>query len=128
MTALNKIFAHSSHGTILQTSDFDWINTIGQIQTYLPGTFLLKAGDSAKAVYLPLQGQLATTITQADGSGSQAQLILVSLGDVLGEMLFLDHRPVTTNVVAVERSDVLALPTQTLVAKLGSDRLPQLRL
>lgn len=120
MTALNEIFVRSPHSNILHASDFDWINTIARTQTYQPGTFLVKAGDSAKTVYLPLQGQLATTATQPDGT--QEHLTALSPGDVLGEMLFLENRPTLTNLVAVELSEVLALPTHLLAAKLSSDR------
>src|SRR5262249_36111807 len=81
------------------------------------GTTLIQAGQPVSALYIVLDGTLAVTIP---GLGEQ-QAARLGCGEVVGEMSFIDARPPSATVKALDNTIVLAIPRRELAAKLEQD-------
>ena len=68
-------------------------------------------------MYIVLQGQFRVSMAAGGGTG----LARLHVGEVIGEISFVDSRPPTATVTAVEDAVVLAIPRQRLFAKLPED-------
>ncbi|ARV57829.1 hypothetical protein BZZ01_03540 [Nostocales cyanobacterium HT-58-2] len=117
----------------LSDSDIDWMITAGSREEIAPGTTLIQEGEKVDALYVVLTGKLAVSISQAnddplsrvytalEGETPTRELAKLSSGEVVGEMSFVDTRPHSTTVQAVENSLVLSIPRSLLMAKLQQD-------
>ncbi|MGL5082260.1 MAG: cyclic nucleotide-binding domain-containing protein [Microcoleaceae cyanobacterium] len=99
----------------LDDSDLQWIINRGKVKTIPPGETLIYEGRPINALYMVLSGLLRVSIFP-NGEKELAQL---SLGEVVGEISFIDSRPPLANVQAVEKSQVLAIPRYELNAQLN---------
>ena len=78
---------------------------------------LIREGQPIAAVYILLNGTVEVT-----GSGlGGAKPIRLGCGEVVGEMSFIESRPPSATVTAVEDSVVLSIPRPKLAAKLKAD-------
>jgi CRP/FNR family cyclic AMP-dependent transcriptional regulator len=102
---------------ILNDSDIDWMIAAGAKQDVSPGDILIQEGKPVAFVYLVLDGQLAVSVS-ALGNRDVARL---RCGEVVGEMSFVDSRPPSATVRALENSSVLAIPRGRLHTKLTQD-------
>ncbi|MGG6296739.1 cyclic nucleotide-binding domain-containing protein [Leptolyngbya sp. AN02str] len=95
--------------------DFDWLLQVGKHQTLVAGSTLITEGQPISALYIVLEGTFSVSV------GSQGEIARISMGEVLGEISFVDARPPTATVKAVEPSLVWAIPRTQLVTKLSQD-------
>lgn len=118
----------------LNNSDINWMITNGRKQQVAPGTVLIQQQSNLNYLYIVLEGTLSASIKRnqesalasvfaalEDDSDLEQEISRYSSGEVLGEISFLNFSPSATTVKAVENSVVLALPCQTLLAKLQQD-------
>jgi bacteriocin-type transport-associated protein len=99
---------------ILSDTDIDWLIAAGERQRIAANTVLIRHGEPIRVVYLVLDGTLRVTIDDRE----VAQL---RSGEILGELSFVDMRPPSANVVAIEDSVVLAVAREPLAEKLEND-------
>ena len=81
------------------------------------GATLIHEGKAIDSVYLVLDGQLGVTVKALGGR----EVARLRCGEVVGEMSFVDSRPPSATVCAVEKSRVLAIPRDRLKTKLTQD-------
>ena len=97
--------------------DFEWLLKIGRRTPVSAGEALITEGHRIEALYVVLQGTFAI-LTKATGDQEIAH---ISTGEVLGEISFVDARPPSATVKAVEDSLVWVIPRTMLVHKLAQD-------
>jgi len=102
---------------ILNDADVEWMIATGMKQQLHPGEVLIQEGKPATSVFLVLEGVLSV-VAQAAGNREVARL---RSGEIVGEMSFVDSRPPSATVQAVEPSSVLAIPRRDLEARLMQD-------
>lgn len=101
----------------LSDDDIDWILAKGAREEIAAGTTLIREGQPIDRLYLVLDGTLTVSVAALNDQ----QIALLSCGDVLGEMSFLDSRPPSATVTAAEDSLVLSVPRSQLAEKLRQD-------
>jgi CRP/FNR family cyclic AMP-dependent transcriptional regulator len=89
----------------------------GVKQQFNPGEVLIREGTPATAVFLVLGGALSVT---AQGNRNR-EVARLQPGEIVGEMSFVDSRPPSASVEAVEPSSVLAIPRNALEERLVQD-------
>lgn len=97
--------------------DVEWMITHGERLHLAAGADLIRAGQLVPAIYLLLEGELVV-VGQAQGAREVARLVR---GEIVGEMSFLEQRPPTTSVMAVQQSLLLGLPRTALTTKMAAD-------
>lgn len=97
--------------------DFDWLLTAGKQLSIAPGSVLIREGEPTDALYIVLDGAFAVCI-EAMNSQVIAQL---GSGEVVGEMSFVDARPPSATVKAIQPSLVWAISRSKLTTKLMHD-------
>jgi CRP-like cAMP-binding protein len=101
---------------LFSDEEIDWLAAAGRNETYQPGAVLIKEGNSPDSLFILLDGKLRVTT-------GKANKLVASLdsGDIVGELSYVDSRPASATVSAVERSLVLRVPREVVSAKLESD-------
>jgi CRP/FNR family cyclic AMP-dependent transcriptional regulator len=102
---------------ILNDSDLDWLIATGSKRVLSPGTVLIRQGAPIDEVFLVLDGMLSV---RTDKTGD-ADIARLRSGEVVGEMSFVDSRPPSASVFAIEPSAVLAIPRSMLQKRLDVD-------
>lgn len=101
----------------LSDDDIDWLIKAGKRAEILAGTILIHEGQAVDTLYMLLVGTLGVTVAALGGQ----EIARLSSGDVVGEMSFVDARPPSATVKALEPSLVLAVPRAALSDKLRQD-------
>ena len=101
---------------ILDDRDIEWMISTGRVTTAPPGTVLIGQGRPLDSVFVVLDGVLSVRILQEGGGRELARL---HAGEVVGEMSFVDSRPPSATVTALENTRVLAIPRAELRRRLG---------
>lgn len=98
-----------------EDDDIEWMVKAGVKTGLPPGHVLIREGTPIDSVYFVTHG----TFTVSTASGGE--VARVGSGEVLGEISYVDRRPPTATVTAVEESGVIAIPRSALSAKLDDD-------
>jgi bacteriocin-type transport-associated protein len=101
----------------LTDADMDWLVGVGSRASCEAGALLIKQGKAVDALYIVLGGQLVVTIE----TPQVRELARLGSGEIIGELSFLDSRPPSATVKALERSTVLSIPRAKLSSKLQQD-------
>jgi CRP/FNR family transcriptional regulator, cyclic AMP receptor protein len=101
----------------LNDFDADWISATGQKEIVPAGNLLIQEGKPVGALYIVLDGAFSVTVAALGNK----EIARVGAGEIMGEMSFIEARPPSATVKAVERSIVLAIPRVQLSAKLKQD-------
>lgn len=107
----------------LSDRDLDWMISTGNKKEIPAGTVLIQEGVANEALYIVLKGTLSVSMAALGGR----EISTIGCGEVLGEMSFVDDRPPSATVKAIENSVVLAIPREPLTEKLQQDVLFALR-
>jgi CRP-like cAMP-binding protein len=99
---------------ILDDSDASWLATAGKARPISAGAVIIQQGVPVDSVFILIDGQLQVY----SGSVEIAKLLV---GDIVGEISFVDSRPPSASVKATVDSQVLAVPKALLRAKLQKD-------
>ena len=99
---------------ILSDTDIDWMITHGTRRTVPAGRVLIQEGATSEAVYVVVDGALSVSVASLGGR----EIARLLSGEIVGEMSFVDSRPPSATVTALEDSLVLALPRASLQARL----------
>ena len=100
---------------ILDDSDIEWLAEVGRVQRVSKSHVLISANRPTEWLYIVLGGRLAVTLE------SGVEIAQLGKGEVLGEISFLDSRPASASVSALENAEVLALPRETITMRLETN-------
>jgi CRP/FNR family cyclic AMP-dependent transcriptional regulator len=101
----------------LSDEDVEWLVDHGESRAVPAGGVLIRQGIPVDAVFILLDGKLSVWLA---GRGER-EIARLNAGEIVGEMSFLDDRPPSATVKAIEASTVFAVPRAALAAKLAAD-------
>jgi CRP/FNR family cyclic AMP-dependent transcriptional regulator len=100
---------------ILNDKDAEWLSRAGHIQRVEKGAELIHQGVRIDCLFIVLEGKFCVRLDE------RTNVALLGQGEIIGEISFLDSRPPTASVIAVENSYVLEFPREVVLAKLDED-------
>ena len=100
---------------LLTDADVDWMGRAGVRRWVEPGEAVIEEGKPVASLILVLDGELTVTVR---GGGEIARL---GVGEVAGEMSFVDFAPPSATVAARQRTLALFIDKAELGAKLDND-------
>lgn len=100
----------------LSDEDVEWMLATGRRQPVPRGAVLIRQGVPIDALFILLEGRLAVLLGR-----QEREIARLNAGEIVGEMSFVDARPPSATVKALEDSTVFALSRLTLAGKLASD-------
>jgi CRP/FNR family cyclic AMP-dependent transcriptional regulator len=103
----------------LNDDDVEWMLRAGAKRFVPAGGVLIEQGIPVDSVFILLEGSLAVRLRPR--RGPERDLARLKAGEIVGEMSFVDARPPSATVKALEDSTVFALSKATLNAKLTAD-------
>jgi CRP-like cAMP-binding protein len=104
----------------LNDDDIEWMLTAGARRFVPAGGTLIQQGVPVDAVFILLEGRLAVWLQGR--KGPEREIARLNAGEIVGEMSFVDARPPSATVRALEDSTVFAITKALLNAKLASDQ------
>ncbi len=99
----------------LEDRDLIWMSRNGSVRELHPGQVLIRAGHDVTELFFVTDGALEVTTASGDSIAS------LSIGDVIGEMSFVEKRPPSASVTASGGARVLAIPRGAILAEFDSD-------
>ena len=99
----------------LDDSDIDWMIAVGKRQRIKTGSALIVEGQKIDSVCIVLDGAFAVRAAAVQGK----EIAQLRSGEIVGEMSFVDSRPPSASVIALEDSLVLAIPAAELTKRLN---------
>ena len=99
----------------LDDADIGWLARNGRTRTLAAGEQLITAGREVRDLYFVTEGQLA--VSTPGGS----RLSTMAIGDVVGEMSFVEKRLPSASVTAIDPSQILAVPREALLSVFEQD-------
>jgi extracellular factor (EF) 3-hydroxypalmitic acid methyl ester biosynthesis protein len=103
----------------LRQQDIQWILASSEVRTLSPNSVLVREDDPSEAIYFIADGLLEVYVF--GGPASKLEVGQLGPGEVIGEISWLDRKPISASVRAVETSAVMALGTALLEKKLRDD-------
>jgi CRP/FNR family cyclic AMP-dependent transcriptional regulator len=101
----------------LNNNDLDWLVQKGKKEIVQPDRWLIREGQVSEALYIVVSGSFSVVIQSQD----QKELAQISVGEIVGEVSFIDTRAPLASVRSLEESVVLSIPRIQLLAKLQQD-------
>ncbi len=108
-----RVFRHLSDAQLVQLAQ------LGRQEAFRHAQVLLREGQDDRDVLVVLAGRLHTCRSTPAGTHV---LNTLTLGDLAGEVSFLDRQPRSASVIGVEAGIILRLPAAELDALLASER------
>ena len=103
----------------LRQEDAHWILASSELKTISANSLLVREDDPSDSIFFIADG-LFEVYVFSDLTG-QIKVGQLGPGEVIGEISWLDHKPVSASVRAVETSSVIVLSTASLDRKLADD-------
>lgn len=94
----------------LDDSDVEWMIAVGNRERLAAGGILIQEGRSIEHLYVVVEGAFAVQSGALQGK----EIAELRAGEMVGEMSFVDARPPSASVVALEDSLVLSIPVASL--------------
>lgn len=94
----------------LSDEDVEWITDHGEARSVPAGGVIIHQGVPVDALFILLRGRLSVSLPSLD----DREIARLQTGEVVGEMSFVDARPPSATVTALEDSMVFAVPKTTL--------------
>ncbi|HEX3527750.1 MAG TPA: cyclic nucleotide-binding domain-containing protein [Thermoanaerobaculia bacterium] len=104
----------------LNDDDVEWMLNAGAKRFVPAGGVLIRQGVPVDSVFILLEGRLAVWL--APRQGPEKEIARLNAGEIVGEMSFIDARPPSATVKALEDSTVFAITKTSLNAKLAADQ------
>lgn len=98
----------------LKDSDLIWLSHQGTIVELSPGETLIEAGVDITHLFFVTNGALKVSV------GTEV-IATAGVGDILGEMSFVERRPPDASVIAKTPVRVLSVPITALLAEFASN-------
>jgi CRP/FNR family cyclic AMP-dependent transcriptional regulator len=100
----------------LNDGDVEWMMATGRTRPVVRGEALIQQGVPVDALFILLEGRLAVLLGR-----QEREIAKLNAGEMVGEMSFVDARPPSATVRALEDSTVFALSKPVLTNKLDRD-------
>lgn len=113
MTAVQTFVDH------LPNETFAWLNAHAERRTVPAGGVLVNEGTKAAEIFFVSAGLFEVSV--ANAAGRQQRISQLWPGSVIGEMSWLDGRPTSATIEALEPSEVLVLNGDVLDRKIDTD-------
>ncbi len=97
--------------------DADWLANNGTKEYVSAGADLITEGVSLDALYFVLDGRFAISVAAL----GEEPVDVMGVGEIAGEISFIDARPPSATVKAIEDAMVLAIPRHRIAAQLEAD-------
>jgi CRP-like cAMP-binding protein len=104
----------------LNDDDIEWMLGAGTKRHVPAGEILIEQGVPVGFVLILLEGRLAVWLKPRHGP--EREIARLSAGEIVGEMSFVDARPPSATVRALEDSTVFSISRAALNAKLDADQ------
>jgi len=101
----------------LSDTDVEWMLSAGRKEKISAGSVLIVEGKPVDSVYLVLDGKLSVFVAAM----GDRELAVLGSGEIVGEMSFVDSRPPSASVKALEETTLLSIPRSALALKLEKD-------
>jgi bacteriocin-type transport-associated protein len=101
----------------LSDEDTEWMIVAGAPRHLAVGTTLIREGQPIDALYVVLEGLLSVTSSALGGQ----EIAHLGVGEIIGEISFVDSRPPSATVTAVQDATVFVLDRTRLHARLEED-------
>jgi CRP-like cAMP-binding protein/SAM-dependent methyltransferase len=101
----------------LRQEDVHWILASSQLKTVSVGSVLVREDDPSDRIFFIADGLFEVYVF----AGHRIKVGQLGPGEVIGEISWLDRKPVSASVQALETSAVLGLSTELLEHKLAED-------
>ena len=101
----------------LDDSDVEFMLSAGRRRDLNNGETLIREGQPIEDLFLVVDGTLSVRVAALQNR----EVARAMAGELLGEISFVDSRPPSASVVAVERTTVLAVPRDRLTNRLETD-------
>ena len=95
--------------TDLPEPDVQWLLRNGEEQQVIINTVLLREGESANALIFVLEGLVGIRASFRD-----SQVAALGPGELIGEMGFIEQRPASVSVLAIENTLLLRVPYERI--------------
>jgi CRP/FNR family cyclic AMP-dependent transcriptional regulator len=99
----------------LDDRDIAWLAKSGALRSLAAGETLIAAGRAVEHLFFLTDGTLEVT------SPKGSHIATLELGEVVGEMSFVEKRLPTANVKALSAARVLAVPRAAMLAEFARD-------
>lgn len=99
----------------LTDRDLIWLHSAGTLHTLAPGERLIEADREVNDLFFVLDGHLA--VSARDGR----RVATLTVGDVVGEMSFVERRPPSATVTAATTARLLAVPRHAILDRFSQD-------
>lgn len=99
----------------LTDDDIIWMARAGSIRRVAPGETLIAAGREPDSLFFVLDGALEVV------SPTGARLAELGLGDVVGEMSFVEKRPPSASVRALGAAELLEVPRAAMLSAFAAN-------
>lgn len=103
----------------LDDGDIERLIGMGERRDFTYGSILIEEGRPVTEIFVLLEGCLAVRT----GAHGETEVYRLYPGEVMGEISFLDSRPPSASVIALEHSTVLAVSRTMLQRQLDLDPL-----
>ncbi len=103
----------------LRPEDVHWLLASAEIKAIAADRVLVREDDPSETIFFVADGLFEVYVFA--GSGSSLKVGQLGPGDVIGEISWLDKRPISASVRALEASSVMALSTAALERRLAED-------
>src|SRR5215208_5647617 len=104
----------------LNDDDVEWMLIAGSRRLIPAGGTLIEQGVPVDAVFILIEGKLAVWLKPR--RGPEREIARLNAGEIVGEMSFVDARPPSATVRALEDATVFAISKTVLNAKLQVDQ------
>jgi CRP-like cAMP-binding protein/SAM-dependent methyltransferase len=102
----------------LRQEDTHWLLATAELETVQAGSILVREDDPSETIFFIADGLFEVYVFGGAGRRRVGQL---GPGEIIGEISWLDRKPISATVRAVETSSVIALPIAALEQKLAAD-------
>jgi extracellular factor (EF) 3-hydroxypalmitic acid methyl ester biosynthesis protein len=103
----------------LRPEDTQWLLASSELKTISAGRVLVREDDPSETIFFVADGLFEVYVYA--GPTHNLKVGQLGPGDVIGEISWLDRRPISASVRAVETSCAIALSTAALERKLAED-------
>jgi CRP-like cAMP-binding protein len=100
----------------LDDADAEWLIHAGRVIDVPDGQAIIREGEPIDSIYFVTGGSFRVTTRS-----SVDDVAHIGVGEVLGEVSYVDRRPPTATVTAEQDGRVLAIPRAALTEKLTAD-------
>jgi CRP/FNR family transcriptional regulator, cyclic AMP receptor protein len=103
----------------LNDDDVEWMLAHGTKRSVPEQGVLIQQGVVSDSVFIVLEGRLAVWLKPR--RGPEREIARLNAGEIVGEMSFVDARPPSATVRALEDSALFAIPKSALSARLAAN-------